>query len=118
MVWPAASFAESMLAFSRRRRSRSKTTETSSSDYATGLLTAFLTIDVPTLNLGVATNGRAGGNLLEEERTMVTFTVGSWHFTYRVGAIVLREGHILLTRNLSENYWFTPGGRGEMGQSA
>jgi len=81
-------------------------------------LTAFLTIDVPTLNLGVATSGRVGGNLLEEERTMVTFTVGSWHFTYRVGAIVLREEHVLLTRNLSENYWFTPGGRVEIGESA
>ena len=55
---------------------------------------------------------------MEEERTMVTFTVGSWHFTYRVGAIVLREGHVLLTRNLSENYWFTPNGRVEIGESA
>jgi ADP-ribose pyrophosphatase YjhB (NUDIX family) len=56
--------------------------------------------------------------LEEEERTMITFTIGPWHFTYRVGAIVLREGHVLLTRNLSENYWFTPGGRVEIGESA
>jgi ADP-ribose pyrophosphatase YjhB (NUDIX family) len=55
---------------------------------------------------------------LEEERTMVTFTVGHWRFTYRVGAIVLRKGHVLLTRNFSENYWLTPGGRVEIGESA
>ena len=55
---------------------------------------------------------------MEEERTMVTFTVGPWRFTYRVGAIVLREEHVLLTRNLSESYWFTPGGRVEIGESA
>jgi ADP-ribose pyrophosphatase YjhB (NUDIX family) len=49
---------------------------------------------------------------------MVAFTAGRWRFTYRVGAIVLREGYVLLTRNLSENYWFTLGGRVEIGESA
>jgi hypothetical protein len=53
---------------------------------------------------------------LEEERTMVTFTAGPRRFTYRVGAIVIRDGYVLLTRNLSEDYWFTPGGRVEIGE--
>jgi ADP-ribose pyrophosphatase YjhB (NUDIX family) len=56
--------------------------------------------------------------LVEDERTMVTFVSGSWRFTYRVGAIVIRDRHALLTRNLAEDYWFTPGGRVEIGESA
>jgi 8-oxo-dGTP pyrophosphatase MutT (NUDIX family) len=53
-----------------------------------------------------------------EERAMITFIAGPWRFTYRVGAIVIRSGHVLLTRNVSEDYWFTPGGRVEIGESA
>ena len=45
---------------------------------------------------------------------MVTFSAGAMRFTYRVGAVVVREGHVLLMRNLSEDYWFTPGGRVEL----
>ena len=101
----------------QEKASALETTETSSSDYAMGLLTAFLTI-VPALNLGVETNRACRRKSLERERTMVTFVAGSMRFTYRVGAIVLREGHVLLTRNLSEDYWFTPGGRVEIGESA
>lgn len=55
---------------------------------------------------------------MAEERAMVTFTAGRRCFTYRVGAIVMRSEHVLLTRNLSEDYWFTPGGRVEIGESA
>ena len=49
---------------------------------------------------------------------MVTFSAGAMRFTYRVGAVVVREGHVLLMRNLSEDYWFTPGGRVELGETA
>jgi ADP-ribose pyrophosphatase YjhB (NUDIX family) len=49
---------------------------------------------------------------------MITIVAGSARFTYRVGAIVIRRGHVLLTRNLNEDYWFTPGGRVEIGESA
>ena len=31
---------------------------------------------------------------------------------------MVREGHVLLMRNLSEDYWFTPGGRVELGETA
>ena len=50
------------------------------------------------------------------DRTMATFSAGAMQFTYRVGAVVVREGHVLLMRNLSEDYWFTPGGRVELGK--
>lgn len=49
---------------------------------------------------------------------MVTFVSGSRRFTYRVGAIMIRDRRALLTRNLAEDYWFTPGGRVEIGESA
>jgi len=55
---------------------------------------------------------------VEGDRAMITFTAGLWRFTYRVGAIVMREGRVLLTRNVAEDYWFTPGGRVEIGESA
>lgn len=55
---------------------------------------------------------------MASERTMITFTAGATRFTYRVGAIVMRGDHLLLTRNLAEDYWFVPGGRVEMGESA
>ncbi len=55
---------------------------------------------------------------MEEERTMITFVSGSSRFTYRVGAIVIRHGYVLLTRNLNDDYWFVPGGRVEMGELA
>jgi hypothetical protein len=47
---------------------------------------------------------------------MVTFSVGATRFTYRVAAVVVREGHVLLMRNLAEDYWFTPGSRVELGK--
>lgn len=57
-------------------------------------------------------------DVMAQERTMLTFTAGVWRFTYRVGAVVLRAGHVLLTRASSGDYWFTPGGRVEAGESA
>ena len=52
------------------------------------------------------------------EQDMITFIAGPRRFTYRVGAIVIRGDHVLLTRNLAEDYWFVPGGRVEMGELA
>ncbi|MBV8140095.1 MAG: NUDIX domain-containing protein [Deltaproteobacteria bacterium] len=49
---------------------------------------------------------------------MVTFSAGGIRFSYRVGAVVVREGQVLLMRNLAEDYWFTPGGRVEFGETA
>ncbi len=52
------------------------------------------------------------------DRTMVTFISGNARFTYRVGAIIIRDDNVLLMRNLAEDYWFVPGGRAEIGESA
>ncbi len=52
------------------------------------------------------------------DRRMVTFTSGGARFTYRVGAIITRDDNVLLMRNLAEDYWFVPGGRAEIGESA
>lgn len=49
---------------------------------------------------------------------MVTFIFGQTRFTYRVGAIIIRGDHVLLMRNLVEDYWFVPGGRAEIGEPA
>jgi len=53
-----------------------------------------------------------------QDRTMVTFKEGSSRFTYRVGAVVLRQGHVLLMRSVGEDVWFVPGGRVELGETA
>ena len=51
------------------------------------------------------------------ERTMIAFDAGSWRFQYRVGALVIREGHVLLMK-MGGDAWFVPGGRIEAGESA
>jgi ADP-ribose pyrophosphatase YjhB (NUDIX family) len=45
------------------------------------------------------------------ERAMITFNAGAWRFNYRVGGVIVRDGHVLLMRMGSENFWFVPGGR-------
>ena len=52
------------------------------------------------------------------ERTMIAFSAGSWRFHYRVGAVVIRDRHVLLMKAGSEDFWFVPGGRIEMGETA
>jgi ADP-ribose pyrophosphatase YjhB (NUDIX family) len=51
-------------------------------------------------------------------RVMLTFPAGKWRFTYRVGAIIVQRGHVLLMRSIEEDLWFTPGGRVEAGEAA
>jgi ADP-ribose pyrophosphatase YjhB (NUDIX family) len=49
---------------------------------------------------------------------MIVFSTGSWRFTYRVGAIIIRDGHVLLMRMGANDFWFVPGGRVEAGEVA
>jgi len=49
---------------------------------------------------------------------MIVFDIGSWRFTYRVGAIIIRDGHVLLMRMGANDFWFVPGGRVEAGETA
>jgi hypothetical protein len=48
---------------------------------------------------------------MARKRAMIVFSIGSWRFTYRVGAIIIRDGHVLLMRMTAEDFWFVPGGR-------
>ena len=51
-------------------------------------------------------------------RTMITFKTDRIHFTYRVGGILIQNGHVLCQIASSEDFFFLPGGRAELGESA
>lgn len=55
---------------------------------------------------------------MEQKRAMIVFNLGSWRFTYRVGAIIIRDGYVLLMRMAADDFWFVPGGRVEAGETA
>jgi ADP-ribose pyrophosphatase YjhB (NUDIX family) len=46
---------------------------------------------------------------------MSVFEIGSWRFTYRVGAIIIRGGYVLLMRMAANDFWFV---RAEAGETA
>ncbi len=52
---------------------------------------------------------------------MVTFDQGSTRFTYRIGGIAIHDGRVLFQRatlDPTRIFWFLPGGRAEIGESA
>jgi ADP-ribose pyrophosphatase YjhB (NUDIX family) len=51
-------------------------------------------------------------------RTMITFKSGAIRFTYRVGGILIHHAHVLCQLSSQEDFWFLPGGRAELGESA
>jgi 8-oxo-dGTP pyrophosphatase MutT (NUDIX family) len=51
-------------------------------------------------------------------RTMITLNPPGAHFALRAVAIALHDGHILLNRCEQDDYWFLPGGRCELLESA
>ena len=51
-------------------------------------------------------------------RTMITFKSAGIHFTYRVGGILIQDKHVLCQASSDENFFFLPGGRAELGESA
>ncbi|HTJ56227.1 MAG TPA: NUDIX domain-containing protein [Devosiaceae bacterium] len=53
---------------------------------------------------------------MNNERVMLSFTVGAARFNYRVAAIALRDGHVLVCRQDDDDYVMLPGGRVEMGE--
>ena len=60
-------------------------------------------------------------NTPDPTRTMITFTGPQHKFTYRIGGIAIHEGFVLCqksTLNPDSIYWFLPGGRAELGESA
>ena len=51
-------------------------------------------------------------------RTMITFKAGEQRFTFRVGGILIHQEHALCQSAEEEGFWFLPGGRAELGESA
>lgn len=51
-------------------------------------------------------------------RTMITFKPDEIRFTFRVGGILIQHEHVLCQLASKEDFWFLPGGRAEMGESA
>lgn len=49
---------------------------------------------------------------------MITFERGRTRFTYRVTGICIHDGHVLLHRAETDDFWALPGGRCEMGESS
>ncbi len=57
----------------------------------------------------------------QAQRTMITFKQSGIKFTYRVGGIAIHNGHVLFqkaTADPTKTFWFLPGGRAELGESA
>ena len=51
-------------------------------------------------------------------RTMITFRPGEIRFTFRVGGILIHHEHVLCQAASEEDFWFLPGGRAELGETA
>ena len=53
-----------------------------------------------------------------DARTMITFKSNGSRFTYRVGGIIIHNEHVLCQAVPDEGFFFLPGGRAELGESA
>ena len=49
---------------------------------------------------------------------MITYTEGSRRFNYRIAAVFIDEGHLLVHRAETDPFWALPGGRAEMRELA
>ena len=49
---------------------------------------------------------------------MLSFNIGQALFNYRVAGICIHDGHVLLQRSAADDFWFLPGGRVEIMESA
>jgi 8-oxo-dGTP pyrophosphatase MutT (NUDIX family) len=47
---------------------------------------------------------------------MLSFAIGAQRFNYRVAAVIIRDGHVLVTREDDDAYVMLPGGRVEIGE--
>ncbi|PID82032.1 MAG: DNA mismatch repair protein MutT [Clostridiales bacterium] len=48
----------------------------------------------------------------------ISFKIDNKKFNYRVSAIIIRDNHILFARNKGDNYYYLPGGRVSIGETA
>ena len=51
-------------------------------------------------------------------RAMITLDAGGIRFTYRVVAVALHNGRVLIHRAETDDFWALPGGRAELGETA
>lgn len=49
---------------------------------------------------------------------MISFDSEGTRFNYRVGGIIIEDGSVLLNRGEQEEFWYVPGGRVEIGETA
>lgn len=49
---------------------------------------------------------------------MISFDGEGARFNYRVAAVIIEDGRVLLSRAEWEDFWYLPGGRVEMGETA
>ena len=55
---------------------------------------------------------------MHSPRTMITFKPGEIRFTFRVGGILIQREHVLCQADSREDFFFLPGGRAELGETA
>ena len=48
----------------------------------------------------------------------VRFQTGSKRFNYRAAGILIEQDHVLLHKQVDDQYWALPGGRVELGEQA
>lgn len=49
---------------------------------------------------------------------MITFDRGNLRFSYRVAGVAIRDGKVLVQESLDGGFYFLPGGRAELQESA
>jgi 8-oxo-dGTP pyrophosphatase MutT (NUDIX family) len=49
---------------------------------------------------------------------MITFRPAEIRFTFRIAGILIHQQHVLCQLAAKEDFWFLPGGRAELGESA
>jgi ADP-ribose pyrophosphatase YjhB (NUDIX family) len=51
-------------------------------------------------------------------RHLLSFPIGSQRFNYRVAAVIIVDGHVLVCREDDDDYCMLPGGRVELGEDS
>jgi 8-oxo-dGTP pyrophosphatase MutT (NUDIX family) len=49
---------------------------------------------------------------------MITFTRGDLQFNYRIAGVAIRDGKVLLQKLVVDGFWFLPGRRAELQETA
>lgn len=49
---------------------------------------------------------------------MITFTRGNVRFNYRIAGVTIHDGKVLLQKPVRDGFWFLPGGRAELQETA